>query len=129
MRVLKALPPAKRTAFIKKAKEDKRLQGKWRLKSTAQRFFGVALSSSFVTQLDYFPEEEKVQVLLSGRPYTYKNVPELIFVAWTKGAATCSTSDSRKRKRWWIGKTPSLGAFFNDKIKNRSGITEFKGWV
>jgi len=102
---------------IKESKRDKRAQAKWNLKSKLQRLIGQELDSSFVSELEYIQDEGKVWVLLSGRKYTFFNVPEAIFTSWTKGAATCQTSDSGKRKKWWVGKTPSLGAFFNSYIK------------
>ena len=124
---LKTQPALQRTQTIKKAKSDKRLQGRWAFKSKVQRFFGIQLSSSFVSELQYLSEENKVYVILSNKKYTFLNVPEAIFTAWTKGASTCVTSDSGKKKRWWIGKTPSLGAFFNTHIKPK--YTYVRGWL
>ena len=110
------LPARQRAATIKQSKADKRAQFFWSIKSKFK------LTSSFVSELDYDMNTGNVHVLLSNEAYTFFNVPEAIFSAWTKGAATCQTSDSGKKKKWWIGKTPSLGAFFNHYIKNKYGF-------
>ena len=114
-------PSRQRAKSIKRSKADKRAQFRWSVKSHAQKLLGKDLSSSFVESLDYNSENGDVDVVLSGKKYKFFNVPEGILVSWTKGAATCQTSDFGKVKRWWIGKTPSLGAFFNHYIKNKYG--------
>ena len=112
------LPSRQRAQTIKQSKLLKRKQRRWTVKSTAQKLLGKDLSSSFVSQLDYNTENGDVDVVLSGKKYRFFNVPEAIFNSWTKGGATCQTSDSGKKKRWWLGKTPSLGAFFNTYISS-----------
>ena len=101
---------------IKQLKADKRRQGKWAKK--ARRTSGL-LDSSFVQSLKYTLPAGDVDVVLNGKKYKFFSVPEAIFNAWWQGAATCMTSDSGKVKRWWLGKTPSLGAFFNHYIKKK----------
>ena len=116
------LPARERAKAIKQSKLDKRKQAVWTVKSTLQRVLRRELSSSFVQSLEYDTEENYADFVLSGKKYRAFNVPEAIFVSWTKGAATCQTSDNGKKKKWWIGKTPSLGAFFNHYIKNKYTI-------
>ena len=113
------LSARERVSILKESKYLKRKQRRWRLKSGIKRMMNLQLDSSFVGYMSYDNQSNNVDVLLSGIKYRYFNVPEAIFNAWTKGAATCMTSDSGKRKQWWIGKTPSLGAFFNHYIKNK----------
>jgi len=115
------LASRKRTAQIKTTKRLKRQQLKWSLKSHVQKILGRNLSSSFVSSLKFDIQTGNVDVTLSGKNYRFFNVPEAIFTAWTKGAATCQTTDNGQVKQWWIGKTPSLGAFFNHYIKNKYG--------
>ena len=110
-----------RTAQIKSSKGLKRRRRKWAIKSSIQKLLGREFSSSFVSSLTYDPQTGNADALLSGRKYRFFSVPEAIFVSWTKGAATCQTSDDSGQKRWDIGKTPSLGAFFNHYIKNKYG--------
>lgn len=77
------------------------------------------IRSSVVHYLDYFPETKVVQVQLGATWYWYEEVPEKIFNDWRMGDAHCKTNDFMRRKRWWKGKYPSLGAFYNQKIKGR----------
>jgi len=77
------------------------------------------MPSSFVDELIYWEDTHVVNVLLNGRWYSVYNVPQGIFTAWFQGAATCMTDDAQRTKRWIVGKTPSLGAFFNHYIKSR----------
>ena len=102
-------PRAPADVSIKELKRRKRAIR--RLK--AQKAFKRHLKSSFITEMQYFEEERKVWVKLSGKKYTIRNVMEHVFVGWYKGQASCTTDDARKVKRWWIDKTPSLGAFWN----------------
>jgi hypothetical protein len=79
------------------------------------------LTSSFIDSLEYDELSGYAYVYMkNGSSYRYANVPRRVFMAWKAGRATCKTDDHRKwRKRWWIGKTPSLGAFYNQKIKGK----------
>lgn len=82
---------------------------------------GRRLQSSFIAMLEYDEISGYATVYMkNGSSYRYANVPRRIFQAWKAGRATCKTDDHRKwKKRWWIGKTPSLGAFYNQKIKGK----------
>ena len=81
------------------------------------------IGSSFINYLDYEPETKVVNVRLGYRNYhTTKDVPQSVFLRWKRGEATCQTNDKSSLKRWTIGKTPSLGAFFNVYIKGRYGL-------
>lgn len=46
-------------------------------------------------------------------------IPISIFDDWKEGKATCITTDSGIIKRWWRGKTPSLGAYYNKHIRGK----------
>lgn len=48
-----------------------------------------------------------------------KIIPLDIFNDWKRGAATCITTDTGLIKRWWRGKTPSLGAYYNKNIRGK----------
>lgn len=55
--------------------------------------------------------------------YSYRNVPRGVVMEFWQGNASCTTDapggfTGRKRKLWWVGKNPSLGAFFNQYIKH-----------
>jgi hypothetical protein len=85
---------------------------------------GLLMPSSFIDALDYFGPAGgtgNVVAELSGKQYTFLNVPESIFNRWWEGKASCTTDDGNgtiRHMRWVQGKTPSLGAFFNQYIKN-----------
>ena len=115
-------------AELKETKEAKRRKIKWKRLARSQLARGAQLSSSFVSELIYNYFTGTVNVLLSGKKYSFFNVPEALFNAWKEGVATCSTDDPTGQKRWEIGKNPSLGAFFNDKIKHRR-YSYVTGWV
>lgn len=104
-------------------RRDRFIRGKRR---EAESFLesGDLMPSSFVEELDYVEEDNSVHVNLDGRQYTFFNVPVSVFNRWFEGQATCTTDapggwTGRNRKLWTAGKTPSLGAFFNQYIKNR----------
>lgn len=122
-------PQRQKTITIKELKRRKRQ--KRRL--TKQRKEGFKIDSSWVHELRYFMEERKVWTLFNGKKYTYFNIPQAVFTSWWEGAATCITDDTEKSKRWFVGKTPSLGAFFNSNILNsRTGKSRYRwirGWV
>lgn len=129
-RIIELTPAQQRMAHARKIKEEKfraRKQKAWWARAAKARQAGRKLKSSFVDYLEYDSDTNNVHVTLSGRKYTFMNVPPSIFNAWRKGAATCTTDDTGKKKRWWIGKTPSLGAFFNTYIKPKYSFVH--GWV
>lgn len=50
--------------------------------------------------------------LKNGKTWEYPNVPEEIARKCIYGEASCTTDDDSGRKRWWVGKNPSLGAAY-----------------
>ena len=54
----------------------------------------------------------------TGGKYKYR-IPRDIYERWRKGDASCRTIDRRSkfRKRFWPGKNPSAGAFFDQHIR------------
>ena len=121
------VPAVPQTAVVKQKKADLRHQQKRAIKGAQQILAGQMIDSSWITSLEWFPDE-RVWVTLNGRKYTWKNVPEAIFNSWYRGAATCMTNDISGGRRWLKGDSPSLGAYFNHYIKNKyhSWTT---GWV
>lgn len=78
------------------------------------------IKSSWIKSLSYDATTQTVQMYTRfGKGYEYMGVPVSIFNDWWEGKATCKTSDFGKKKQWWVGKTPSLGAFYNKKIKGK----------
>lgn len=47
-----------------------------------------------------------------GKTYEWKNLPDSIAVQVVNGLASCTTDDPTGKKRWFVGKNPSLGAAF-----------------
>ena len=95
---------------------------------TKQRFEQHAgiislMPSSVVHYLFYHEKQTVVQMRLNGRNYYAKGVPKSVFIDWTQGAAACRTNDTSSLKRWTIGKSPSLGAYFDQHIKGKYKIT------
>jgi hypothetical protein len=140
----KPIPKVKKKASLKQMsttlrarRKGKLRQKTWKIEAWTQRRLGRKLRSSFVSKLSWNSATGTVNVLLSGKKYSYLNVEEAIFNAWEDGGATCRTSDDGKKKLWWIGKTPSLGAFFNTYIsqpikgsrKRNDRYTMITGWV
>ena len=120
------IPAAQKAAVAKQVteqdKRDRFLKSKMR-DATDAILAGDLMDSSFVTDLEYDDSLQRVNVKLSGIWYTYFNVPEFVFNSWWEGLASCTTDDvggftGRHKKMWIVGKTPSLGAFFNQHIKN-----------
>jgi len=81
------------------------------------------MPSSFISYLFYHEKQTVVQMRLNGRNYYAKGVPKNVFIDWSRGAASCRTNDTSSLKRWTIGKTPSLGAYFDQNIKGKYTIT------
>lgn len=116
-----------RTSRIKARKNALKHQRKRSLKGAKAIQEGGMIDSSWISELRYFPNEEKVWTLFQGRKYTFRNVPEGLFNAWYAGAAATTTSDTSKERRWNIYDFPSLGAFFNQRIKKK--YKGSKGWL
>ena len=93
-----------------------RAQNRWTQRTTILRQNHYKLPSSFVDVLEYDRMTSQVRVILGGRPYIFHDVPAHVFERFFAGEAVCRTAD--RHWRWWIGKYPSLGAFFNAHIKN-----------
>lgn len=47
-----------------------------------------------------------------GKTYSWNNLPDSIAVQVLNGLAVCTTNDPSGKHRWFVGKTPSLGAAF-----------------
>jgi hypothetical protein len=83
---------------------------------------GSELSSMQSSWVRNFTYDNHNQVLYmttkKGRTYTWQNVP--VDIAWEciRGNATCTTDDLKKR--WWVGKSPSLGAAYWTYLHNKS---------
>lgn len=73
------------------------------------------IPSSFITDLKYDVFTQTLSVFIQGRPYLYPNITASTYLAFEQGRAACRTKD--KRGRWWPGKFPSLGAYYNQYIK------------
>lgn len=101
---------------------------------------GDLMPSSVITALELPPQFQfydispvNIWVEFNGVPYTFLNVPRQTYYGWWNGNAACTTDDreggmtGRHRKEWIIGKSPSLGAFYNQYIKNH--FQYLHGWV
>ena len=111
-----AQPPQQRSQTIKGQNQTQRQQAKWRKRTDILRAHGYKLPSSFVDVLEYDRMTSQVRVILGGRPYIFYDVPATVFERFYQGEAMCKTAD--RYWRWWKGKYPSLGAFFNGYIKD-----------
>jgi len=82
------------------------------------------LTSSNVYGFKYDPRNKRLIVkfqgnegLAQGPVYEYEGVPPSIFKLFSQGAAQAKTSGQNKWGKWWIHKSPSLGASMNEFIK------------
>ena len=48
----------------------------------------------------------------NGKMYQWDRIHPSIAMKIIRGEAACRTTDSKKRKRWWVGKSPSAGAAY-----------------
>ena len=129
-KIIEETPAQARAAFARKVKDQKARaarQRAWWARSRNQMKRGVLLSSSFISFLEWDATTENARCILSGKKYTFLNVPLSRFNAWKDGAAACDTDDPTGLRRWEIDKHPSLGAFFNQKIKPKYSYV--RGWV
>jgi len=115
----------KLSQVAKQAKAKLRHQRKRALKGSKDIIAGAKIDSSWISELTYDIENEKVHTIFEGRKYTFYNVPETLFNAWYAGAAATTTAD--KKRRWNLHDYPSLGAFFNQRIKNK--YKHSRGWM
>jgi hypothetical protein len=85
------------------------------------------LDSSVIKYLDYDLERKIVHIQFiryrhrrgGSNKGSYLGIPPQLFEDWWEGKASCRTDDTSSLKRWKKGDTPSLGAFFNQKIKGK----------
>jgi len=104
-----------------------------RKQSTQKITKAQILGSSLVLSLQAKrsgPTTVDIYVHFPSEWYAIMDVPISIFEGWEVGAATARTDDIRryktgkkkgtfKKKRWWRGKHPSQGAFYNQMIKGK----------
>lgn len=77
------------------------------------------LQSSNIWGFNYDPRSGRLKVRFQRGPiYEYEGVPPYIFNIFQKGAVPAKTDGENQWGRWWIGKSPSLGASFFSLIKN-----------
>ena len=77
------------------------------------------MDSSWIKGLDYDPMTKIATTIFRLHSYNFHAIPKRVFDRWYLGMASCMTDDASDLKRWWVGKTPSLGAFFNQQINGR----------
>lgn len=78
---------------------------------------GRIIPSSWIFSL-FQDEQGYVYVRMGSQNYKSNTpIPGPLFREWADGKATCKTNDTGIVKRFWIGKTPTLGGFYNKKIK------------
>lgn len=77
------------------------------------------MRSSWIREFKY-NNETKVLTMLTkiGKEYSWDNVPPEVAAQALRGEATCTTGDPTGRRRWWEGKYPSFGAFYNHVLKD-----------
>jgi hypothetical protein len=76
------------------------------------------LKSSNVYGFRYNPLKKELAVRFNqGSVYRYSGVPKQIFDMFAQGDGVAKTSGSNRWGRWWVGKSPSLGAALNNLIK------------
>jgi len=113
----------------KHAKASVRRQRKRALKGVEAIQQGALPPSSWIRALEYVETSDgvgSVHAAFTKRWYTFKNVPETLFNAWYAGAAATTTSDKSKARRWSIHDFPSVGAFFNQRIKGKYSFSRGK---
>lgn len=111
--------PRERAQYIQEERDRAKFLKQKYNEGTRSAIKGDLMPSSFIEELIYFDVDHKVHAKFGKKWYTFYNVLESIFTSWFKGQATCMTDDNQRTKRWIVGKTPSLGAFFNTYIKNK----------
>lgn len=76
------------------------------------------IPSSFIRDIKYnFMTKELIVKMKGGKSYTYPNIKQRIAMRFIQGKAVCLTNDIRKKMRWYKGKSPSIGAYYNQFIK------------
>lgn len=92
-----------------------------------------ALKSSNVRYASYDPEKQKLQVLFApsgkytkGQIYEYFDVPAEDVESFRAGADAAVTTGENAFRAWYRGKDPSLGAAFDEFIKQRDEKGDYK---
>ncbi len=75
------------------------------------------INSSFIEQIDYNMLTKTLIVVIDGKMHFYKNINYRKYSKFIQGRAICLTNDPTGLNRWHKGKTPSLGAYYNQFIK------------
>lgn len=76
------------------------------------------LNSSTIWGTAYDPKTGKMQVRFQGgKEYEYDGVPPNIYKAFSQGQASAKTKGQNDYGKWWVSKSPSLGAAMNQYIK------------
>ena len=71
------------------------------------------MPSSWIKSFAYDQINQKMfMTVKTGRTYTWDNIDPNTASHVIKGDASCITNDKERRKRWWVSKTPSLGAAY-----------------
>lgn len=77
-------------------------------------------NSAAIKDLAYNPETQELNIqFCSGSSYRFSGVPKMAADAVIYGDATCRTTGSSDCGFWYEGKNPSMGAAFNDYIKDQ----------
>lgn len=85
------------------------------------------IQSSNVRKIMYNDETKEMFIQFQDRSiYTYFNVSMNLFLDVSGGKATCITSGQNKYGRWWVGKTPSVGASVHKNLV-KAGVKYKKG--
>lgn len=84
-------------------------------------------TSSNVNKIMYNDESEEMFIQFKDKSiYTYYNVSFDLFLNVSGGKATCITSGENRYGKWYVGKTPSVGASVH-KYLVKAGIRYAKG--
>jgi len=91
------------------------------------------LKSSNVRYAAYYPEEQRLQILFDkkkgqkgGAMYEYHDVPKEDVDKMLEGSDTAVTTGESQFRAWYTGKHPSIGAAFDEFIKQRDDEGEYK---
>lgn len=78
------------------------------------------ISSSWISTYSYDPYTKVLYMVTRGKMYSWFNVSEETAQKVLEGQASCRTDDPTGQGRWFVGKTPSLGAAFWQLLKGHS---------
>jgi len=69
--------------------------------------------SSWIKSFSYDTLEKKLYMTTKkGKTYDWSDITKEMASMVIRGDASCITDDKLKKRRWWIGKSPSLGAAY-----------------